>query len=64
MIDLEADKEGKMVFALSPGDGSAGTGAKVAVFDVSGGNGSVKEVGNFEVGGGVGGGSAMGMAIF
>ncbi|KAF8849685.1 hypothetical protein BDZ45DRAFT_555149, partial [Acephala macrosclerotiorum] len=63
MIDLEADKEGKMVFALSPGDGSAGTGAKVAVFDVSGGNGSVKEVGNFEVGGGVGGGSAMGMAI-
>ncbi len=62
MIDLEGDKEGSFVFALSPGNGTEGHGTRVVVFDVSGGRGSVSEVENFEVG--VGGGSAQGMAVY
>lgn len=65
MIDLESDKEGGLIFALSPGDGGVGgQGTRVVVFDVSGGKGSVKEVQNFAVGLGVGGGSAQGMAVY
>ncbi|KAG9228045.1 hypothetical protein BJ875DRAFT_272675 [Amylocarpus encephaloides] len=58
MIDLQA--KGNFIYALAPGNMS-----KVAVFDVSGGQGSVKAVQNFQPKGmGMGiGGSAQGIAL-
>lgn len=66
MLDLAIDPEGALVYAISPGNGSiGGQGTRVAVFDVSGGQGSIRDVQNFQVasGAGLGGGSAIGMAI-
>lgn len=59
MIDLNA--KGGFVYALAPG--TNGTTSKVAVFDVTGGRGSVKQVQNFELKGAGIGGSVQGMGI-
>jgi hypothetical protein len=45
MIDIESG--GNFLYALSPGNSSAGIGSAVAVFDVSGGKGTAKQVQNF-----------------
>ncbi|EPE31900.1 3-carboxy-cis,cis-mucoante lactonizing enzyme [Glarea lozoyensis ATCC 20868] len=47
LIDLAS--KGNFVYALAPGNATAGVPVHVAVYDVSGGRGSVKEVQNFEV---------------
>jgi hypothetical protein len=47
MIDLA--NKGNFVYALAPGNASAGVPVNVAVYDVSGGKGSVKELQNFMV---------------
>jgi len=58
MLDLQAS--GVMLYAMAPGNGS--TAASVAVFDVSGGRGTGREVQNFGVQGMDN--RAMGMAFF
>jgi len=45
MIDL--DGMGGFVYALAPGNSSAGRAASVGVWDVSGGKGMAKQVQNF-----------------
>jgi flagellar basal body P-ring protein FlgI len=45
MIDLEG--KGSFVYALAPGNATAGRAASVSVWDVSGGKGAAKEVQNF-----------------
>jgi hypothetical protein len=58
LIDLKA--AGNFVYALSPGNGT--TEAAVTVLDVSGGQGSMKQVQHFELDG-MAGNNAMGMAV-
>lgn len=60
MIDLNS--KGGFVYALAPGVN--GTSSRVAVFDVQGGRGGVREVQNFEVKGEGVGGSVQGMGVF
>jgi hypothetical protein len=65
MLDFEIDPQGALVYAMSPGNGSiGGQGTRVAVFDVSGQ--TITDVQNFQVasGAGLGGGTAIGMAIY
>lgn len=59
LIDLRA--AGDFVYALSPGNGT--TNAAVTVLDVSGGQGSMKQVQHFDLGGMGVGKTAMGMAV-
>lgn len=47
MIDLAS--RGNFIYALAPGNSSAGVKPTVAVFDVSGGKGTAKEVQNFAI---------------
>ncbi|CAG5161238.1 uncharacterized protein ALTATR162_LOCUS5988 [Alternaria atra] len=58
LIDLRA--AGDFVYALSPGNGT--TNAAITVLDVSGGQGSMKQVQHFDLGG-VAGKTAQGMAV-
>ncbi|KAF2846865.1 hypothetical protein T440DRAFT_404848 [Plenodomus tracheiphilus IPT5] len=58
LIDLKA--AGNFVYALSPGNGT--TPAAVTVLDVSGGQGSMKQVQHFELSG-MAGKNAQGMAV-
>ncbi|KAI4650355.1 hypothetical protein J4E93_002711 [Alternaria ventricosa] len=58
LIDLRA--AGDFVYALSPGNGT--TNAAITVLDVSGGQGSMKQVQHFDLGG-MAGKTAQGMAV-
>ncbi|KAL1798986.1 hypothetical protein ACET3X_003023 [Alternaria dauci] len=58
LIDLRA--AGDFVYALSPGNGT--TNAAITVLDVSGGQGSMKQVQHFDLGG-MAGRNAQGMAV-
>jgi hypothetical protein len=58
LIDLRA--AGDFVYALSPGNGT--TNAAITVLDVSGGQGSMKQVQHFDLGG-VAGKTAQGMTV-
>jgi hypothetical protein len=58
LIDLRA--AGNFVYALSPGNGT--TNAAITVLDVSGGQGSMKQVQHFDLGG-MAGKNAQGMAV-
>lgn len=60
MIDLAT--KGNFVYALAPGNKTAGVPATIAVYDVSGGKGSAKEVQNFAPQGVSD--SAQGMTLF
>lgn len=59
LIDLRA--AGDFIYALSPGNGT--TTAKITVLDVSGGQGSMKQVQHFDVGRMGVGKTAQGMAV-
>jgi hypothetical protein len=58
LIDLRA--AGDFVYALSPGNGT--TAAAITVLDVSGGQGSMKQVQHFDLSG-MAGKNAQGMAV-
>lgn len=58
LIDLRA--AGSFIYALSPGNGT--TGAAITVLDISGGQGTMKQLQHFKLGG-IGGKNAQGMAV-